>query len=268
MSKVLITESNLTNIADAIRSKNGSSETYTPAEMASAISNIPSGGGGTITQDQDGYIVISESGGTTVLQSKSVTPSESVQDVTADTGYGGLSQVRVGAISKYYVGTGVTKKAAATITPGTSNQTIAPATYLMGMQTIVGDADLIAGNIKQGVEIFGVTGTFTGGGGGTPGIVSITVDMSAISGSGEYVFDITGTQLDGDGLTYFADRIDDTNVTTTFDAVIGTNVTIMAISSPPTWYCFSDGETVEDINRGDSYYVGCVRSADTIYIEE
>lgn len=46
MSQVLITESNLTNIANAIRSKNGSSDTYTPAEMATAISNIPSGGSG------------------------------------------------------------------------------------------------------------------------------------------------------------------------------------------------------------------------------
>lgn len=34
------------SIADAIRAKNGSSDTYTPAQMASAIENIPSGGGG------------------------------------------------------------------------------------------------------------------------------------------------------------------------------------------------------------------------------
>ena len=52
----------------------------------------------------------------------------------------------------------VTTKAAATITPGTSNQTIASGTYLTGTQTIAGDADLVAGNIKDGVQIFGVTG--------------------------------------------------------------------------------------------------------------
>lgn len=56
----------------------------------------------------------------------------------------------------------VTTKAAATITPGTSNQTIASGTYLTGTQTIAGDADLVAGNIKTGVEIFGVTGTYSG----------------------------------------------------------------------------------------------------------
>lgn len=45
MSKVLVTESNLQNIANAIRTKNGSSDTYTPSEMSTAIENIPSGGG-------------------------------------------------------------------------------------------------------------------------------------------------------------------------------------------------------------------------------
>ena len=42
MSKVLVTDTNLTNIANAIRSKNGTSNTYTPAEMSIAINNIPS----------------------------------------------------------------------------------------------------------------------------------------------------------------------------------------------------------------------------------
>lgn len=55
----------------------------------------------------------------------------------------------------------VTTKGAATITPGTSNQTIASGTYLTGIQTIAGDSDLVAANIKSGVQIFNVTGTFT-----------------------------------------------------------------------------------------------------------
>lgn len=134
------------------------------------------------------------------LQSKTVTPSESAQTVKPDTGYDGLSQVSVGAISKTYVGSGVTKQAAKTITPSTSsqtavasgvyttgavtvgaipstyvkptatkaattytpstsNQTIAAGTYCSGTQTIKGDANLVAGNIKSGVSIFGVAGT-------------------------------------------------------------------------------------------------------------
>ena len=43
MAKVLVSESNLTNIANAIRTKNGSSNTYTPAQMATAIENISTG---------------------------------------------------------------------------------------------------------------------------------------------------------------------------------------------------------------------------------
>lgn len=58
----------------------------------------------------------------------------------------------------------LTTKGAATITPGTSNQTIAAGVYLTGAQTIQGDANLAAGNIKSGVSIFGKTGTYTGEG--------------------------------------------------------------------------------------------------------
>lgn len=40
MSKVLVTESYLTDIGNAIRSKNGGSTRYKPSEMAAAINNI------------------------------------------------------------------------------------------------------------------------------------------------------------------------------------------------------------------------------------
>lgn len=53
----------------------------------------------------------------------------------------------------------VTTKAAATITPGTTNQTIAAGTYLTGIQTIAGDADLVGSNIISTANIFGVQGT-------------------------------------------------------------------------------------------------------------
>lgn len=56
----------------------------------------------------------------------------------------------------------LTTKAAETITPGTSNKTIAAGTYLTGVQTIKGDSNLKAANIASGVSIFGITGTFEG----------------------------------------------------------------------------------------------------------
>src|SRR5574344_1018240 len=43
MSKVMITDTYLTNIANAIRNKNSSTTTYKPSEMATAITNLPSG---------------------------------------------------------------------------------------------------------------------------------------------------------------------------------------------------------------------------------
>lgn len=54
---------------------------------------------------------------------------------------------------------GITTKAAETYTPTTSDQTIAAGQYLSGAQTVEGDANLVAGNIKNGVSIFGVAGT-------------------------------------------------------------------------------------------------------------
>lgn len=57
----------------------------------------------------------------------------------------------------------LTTKAAQTYTPGTTDQTIPAGRYTTGVQTIKGDARLVAGNIKKNVSIFGVTGSFDGG---------------------------------------------------------------------------------------------------------
>lgn len=53
----------------------------------------------------------------------------------------------------------VTTKAAATITPGTTDQTIASGTYLTGAQIIEGDSNLKSSNIVSGVSIFSIAGS-------------------------------------------------------------------------------------------------------------
>lgn len=58
----------------------------------------------------------------------------------------------------------IASKGAQTYTPGAEAQTINANQFLSGAQTIAGDSNLIAENIKSGVTIFGVTGTYTGEG--------------------------------------------------------------------------------------------------------
>lgn len=58
----------------------------------------------------------------------------------------------------------IQSQAAQAITPGTSDKTIASGKYLSGTQTIKGDANLLAENIKSGISIFGVTGTYESSG--------------------------------------------------------------------------------------------------------
>lgn len=88
------------------------------------------------------------------LQNKTVTPGVSPQRVIADEGYYGLAEVVVEGISP--------TKGAQTYTPGRTNQTIPSGRWLTGAQTIQGDANLLSQNIKKGVGIFNVLGTFEG----------------------------------------------------------------------------------------------------------
>ena len=210
------------------------------------------------------------------LQAKSATPSETAQTVKPDSGYDGLSQVSVGAISKTYVGSGVPKqaaktitpstssqtavasgvyttgavtvgaipstyvkptatKAAATYTPSTSNQTIAAGTYCSGAQTIKGDANLVAGNIKSGVSIFGVAGTMTAG-------EDVTAETNAYTGL-------------LDGLEAVVNALPDAGSgggggTNTLDAFMPTNTGIISGSYTPTT---SGTDVKHAIQIGSSY---------------
>lgn len=77
------------------------------------------------------------------------------------------AQMLSGAIA-YVNGNKITgtipSKSAQTYTPGTTNQTIAAGSYLSGVQTIEGSANLIPENIKDGVNIFGKIGNYNNSG--------------------------------------------------------------------------------------------------------
>lgn len=171
--------STLVNDVNVTIEKGVSSGGITPAGTI----NISSNGTYDVTEYASASVNIPEP----VMQSKSISPSTSIQTVTADSGYDGLSDITVDAMptgalgtptvnastgvvtasvaTSGYLDTSATKtlqlttKSSATITPGTTDQTIAAGQYLTGTQTISGDANLVAENIISGKSIFGVSGS-------------------------------------------------------------------------------------------------------------
>ena len=132
-------------------------------------------------------VVGTYSGGTPSLQTKSVNPTTSQQVVEPDNGYDGLSAVTVGAVTSSidsniqagniksgvnilgvngtYTGGGSNYQQK-TVTPSASQQVVsADSGYdALSQVTVNGSSNLVAGNIKKDVEIFGVTGTLESGG--------------------------------------------------------------------------------------------------------
>ena len=83
MAVKTINDEILTNIADAIRAKGGTSETLYPHEMAQAISDL-------------------ETGEIANLTEITVTPTDSNQTITPSGNYNGFSKVVVNAIPSNY----------------------------------------------------------------------------------------------------------------------------------------------------------------------
>lgn len=72
----------------------------------------------------------------------------------------------------------VAQTAHAAVTPTTSDQTVDTTTN--SSCTVKGDANLVAGNIKDGVPLFGVTGSYSGGG-GNPNTVETISNVNVAS---------------------------------------------------------------------------------------
>ena len=85
---------------------------------------------------------------------------DDTSDASLDNGNKMLNGVTAYAGGVKYTGS-IQSKSAQTYTPTTSDQTINSGQYLSGTQTIKGDANLVAGNIANGVSIFGVSGSLT-----------------------------------------------------------------------------------------------------------
>jgi len=127
------------------------------------------------------------------IGSVTITPSGSAQTIPEGyhDGTGTVSAVSFDA-SKVLEGTTIAGTAGTmddngslgTIIPSTTNQTI-PAGYTSG-GTVSGDANLVSGNIKNGVTIFGVTGNLSSGvlfASGTASVSSTTLPFTNSGGT-------------------------------------------------------------------------------------
>ena len=158
-----------------------SSGTKVTGSIATKTSSDMTASGATVTAPAGYYASassksVASGSATTPATTISVTPTISINSTTGKIiAEVDASQAITPTVSAGYVSAGtagqvsvsgseeeqLTVKAAATITPGTSAQTIAAGTYLTGAQTISGDANLQAAYIKSGISIFGVAGSLT-----------------------------------------------------------------------------------------------------------
>ena len=126
--KVVIDRPDIVAIADAVRNKTGLSNEMTIEQIVTGIDSIES----------------------------STSPSI---DISSD----GLITATAGTKSSTYQ---LAFAPAQTITPSTTSQiAVSSGHYTGGNITVAGDANLVADNIKSGVSIFGIDGSYEGGGG-------------------------------------------------------------------------------------------------------
>lgn len=221
------------------------------------------------------------------LQTKSVNPSTSEQTVEPGALYDGLGKVTVGAVatatqatpsisistrglitasatqSEGYVSAG-TKSATNQMTtqngkdvyPGTTRRlAVAAWRYTIGDIYVNGDSNLTAGNIKKGVSIFGVAGSYEGSGGemqsksATPTSAS-RITMSGLGDVKNFVLLVNDIDVDVSGGA-------------TISSICYSNGKLIGLQ---TIYTLSSGNTAVIATTGYSTYLSVTISSGTLTI--
>lgn len=135
-----------------------------------------------------------------------------------------------------------------TITPNKNDQTIKPDTGYDGLSSVIinGDNDLIASNIKSGINIFGVNGTYSG--------ETIKLQDKTIISNGTYVAD---SEYDGLGSVTV-------NVATGGASVETVTVNMWCASlESPTIYYLDDTLTLTTMQLydGDDCYIPVIKNS-------
>lgn len=165
------TENRLQEIADAIREKTGEEGTINAEDFAQRILEIETG---VDTSDANATAADILERKTAYAKGQKLrgTMSEvalSLPVIEFDSATG-LVTAKVTQSKSGYINAGtktsnkqLDTQISATITPGTDRKTAVPiGRYTTGTVYVAGDANLIPSNIKKGVTIFGVTGTYQG----------------------------------------------------------------------------------------------------------
>ena len=113
-------------IRDESDSHGGTIRHITAGDVVTGTLSIASNGTYDVAAYADAEVDVPSAAPT--LQSKTATPTETAQTITADSGYDGLSSVSVGAIDSSYVGSAITRRTSTDLTASGATVT-APAGY-------------------------------------------------------------------------------------------------------------------------------------------